>query len=96
MTSTNFKGYDLKYIDWKEPKNNVYHVAFEVPVESLRGSIRICDIVLFVNGIAFVVIENKSPTESLDQAISQHIRNQKSDEIPQLFYYAQILMAVKE
>lgn len=92
----NFKGYDLKYIDWKEPKNNVYHVAFEVPVESLRGSIRICDIVLFVNGIAFVVIENKSPTESLDQAISQHIRNQKSDEIPQLFYYAQILIAVNK
>lgn len=30
----NFKGYDLKYIDWQEPWNNVYHVAFEVPVES--------------------------------------------------------------
>ncbi len=94
----NFKGYDLKYIDWQEPWNNVYHVAFEVPVESkIRiGSIRICDIVLFVNGIPFVVIENKSPTESLDQAISQHIRNQRSDEIPQLFYYAQILITVNK
>ncbi len=57
---------------------------------------RICDIVLFVNGILFVVIENKSPTESLDQAISQHIRNQRSDEISQLFYYAQILIAVNK
>ncbi|MEY4464181.1 MAG: hypothetical protein RLZZ81_1152 [Pseudomonadota bacterium] len=92
------KSYDLKFIDWQNLQNNTYHIAFEVPVESKirRGSIRICDIVLFVNGIPFVVIENKSPTESLDQAISQHIRNQRSDEIPQLFYYAQILIAVNK
>lgn len=57
---------------------------------------RECDIVLFVNGIPFVVIENKSPSESLDEAIFQHIRNQRSDEIPQLFYYAQILIAVNK
>ncbi|AFC71044.1 Type I site-specific restriction-modification system, R (restriction) subunit [Rickettsia australis str. Cutlack] len=51
----NFKNYDLKYIDWQESWNNVDHIAFEVPVESKirRGSIRICDIVLFVNGINF-------------------------------------------
>ncbi|MFV0251429.1 MAG: type I restriction endonuclease [Rickettsia aeschlimannii] len=61
-----------------------------------KGSIPICDIVLFVNGIPFVVIECKSPIESLDQAISQHIRNQKSDEIPHLFHYAQLLIAINK
>ncbi|MFV9930029.1 MAG: type I restriction endonuclease [Rickettsia endosymbiont of Haemaphysalis japonica] len=61
-----------------------------------KGSIRICDIVLFVNGIPFVVIECKSPIESLDHAISQYIRNQTSDEIPHLFYYAQLLIAINK
>lgn len=92
------KSYNLQYIDWQEPNNNIYHVAFEMPVESKmgKGSIRICDIVLFVNGIPFIVIECKSPTESLDQAISQHIRNQKSNEIPHLFHYAQLLIAINK
>lgn len=36
------------------------------------------------------------PIESLDQAISQHIRNQKSDEIPHLFHYAQLLIAINK
>lgn len=90
------KSYNLQYIDWQEPKNNTYNIAFEVAVKTKMNTERICDIVLFVNGIPFVVIECKSPTESLDQAISQHIRNQKSDEIPHLFYYAQILIAVNK
>ena len=88
--------YNLKYIDWQELENNTYHVAFEVPVKTKINTENVCDIVLFVNGIPFVVIENKSPIESLDQAISQHLRNQGSDKIPQLFYYAQILIAVNK
>ncbi|MCC8370855.1 MAG: hypothetical protein LN566_05945 [Rickettsia endosymbiont of Stiretrus anchorago] len=90
------KSYNLKYIDWQEPENNTYHVAFEVPVKTKMNTENVCDIVLFVNGIPFVVIENKSPIESLEQAISQHLRNQGSDKIPQLFYYAQILIAVNK
>lgn len=90
------KSYNLKYIDWQEPENNTYHVAFEVPVKTKINTENVCDIVLFVNGIPFVVIENKSPIESLDQAISQHLRNQGADKIPQLFYYAQILIAVNK
>ncbi|KJV80462.1 type I site-specific deoxyribonuclease, HsdR family protein [Rickettsia hoogstraalii str. RCCE3] len=90
------KSYNLQYIDWQEPKNNTYNIAFEVAVKTKMNTERICDIVLFVNGIPFVVIECKSPTESLDQAISQHIRNQKSDEIPHLFHYAQLLIAINK
>lgn len=90
------KGYTLKYIDWSNPDNNVYHMTEEFVVEGLKGKRR-PDIVLFVNGIPFVVIENKRRDKnlSLDEAISQNIGNQKEDAIPKLFHYAQILIAVQ-
>jgi len=72
-------------------------VAEEFAVER-RGSheTRRPDLVLFVNGIPFGVIECKSPDlkDPIAQAISQQIRNQKEDEIPALFQYAQLLLAV--
>ncbi|MDT0651242.1 type I restriction endonuclease subunit R, partial [Autumnicola edwardsiae] len=90
------KAYTVKFIDWQEPENNVFHVAEEFEVEGGKGKRR-PDLVLFVNGIPFVVIENKrrDKNESLDEAISQNIRNQRDEGgIPKLFYYAQLLLAV--
>ncbi len=90
------KAYTMKFIDWQNPQNNVFHVTDEFVVEGLKGKRR-PDIVLFVNGIPFVVIENKRRDKnlSLEEAISQNIGNQKEDGIPKLFYYAQILMAIQ-
>ena len=91
------KSFNLKYIDWKNIKNNIFHVTAEFEV-SRTGSneTRRPDIVLFVNGIPLSVIECKRPDikEPLAQAISQNIRNQKDNEIPGLFVYSQILMAL--
>jgi type I restriction enzyme R subunit len=90
------KAYTIKYIDWENLENNVFHFCEEFEVEGLQGKKR-PDVVLFVNGIPFVVIENKrrDKNDSLDEAISQHIRNQKEKEgIPKLFFYAQLLIAV--
>ncbi|MGK0387130.1 MAG: type I restriction enzyme R subunit, partial [Patiriisocius sp.] len=90
------KAYTVKYIDWQNPENNVFHVTEEFEVEGGKGKRR-PDIVLFVNGIPFVVIENKrrDKNDSIDEAISQNIRNQKEKEgIPRLFHYAQLLLAV--
>lgn len=90
------KAFSLRYIDWKNWKNNVFHIAEEFIVEGIKEKRR-PDIVLFVNGIPFVVIENKrrDKNESIDEAISQNIRNQKKEEgIPRLFHYAQVLLAV--
>ncbi len=88
----NLKSFSLRYIDWEHPEKNVFHVAEEFAVER-RGSheTRRPDLVLFVNGIPFGVIECKSPDlkDPITQAISQQIRNQKEDEIPALFQYAQ-------
>ncbi len=90
------KAYTIKYIDWANPENNVFHVCEEFEVEGVAGKKR-PDVVLFVNGIPFVIIENKrrDKGDSLEEAISQHIRNQKEKEgIPKLFYYAQLLLAI--
>ncbi|MBA2621028.1 MAG: type I restriction endonuclease subunit R [Acidobacteria bacterium] len=93
------KSFSLSYIDWGKPENNVFHVSEEFEVER-TGSYdkRRPDIVLFVNGIPFVVIECKRPDEkdSLEQAISQHLRNQRKDEIPHLFTFTQMLLAVNK
>jgi type I restriction enzyme R subunit len=93
------KSFSLKYIDWSRTggiDNNVYHVTGEFRVAG-NQSPRRPDIVLFVNGIPFVVIECKrrDKEQSLEEGISQMLRNQKRDEgIPRLFYYAQLLLAV--
>ena len=89
--------FNLKYIDWDNWDNNLFHVTEEFAVESqdkLHNARP--DIVLFINGIPFAVIECKAPHISEEQAVEQMIRNQQADYIPQLFKYAQIVMATNK
>lgn len=91
------KSFPVRYIDWDNPGNNLFHVTEEFAVER-TGSHQTCrpDLVLFVNGIPFVVIECKAPTgkDPMAEAISQAIRNQKDEWIPHLFVYTQVLLAI--
>ncbi|TRZ41671.1 type I restriction endonuclease subunit R [Robertkochia solimangrovi] len=90
------KSFSLRYIDWLHPENNSYHVTEEFVVEGIKEKRR-PDLVLFVNGIPFVVIENKrrDKNDSIEEAVSQNIRNQKTETgTPRLFHYAQLLLAV--
>ena len=91
------KSHTLHYIDWKNPANNDYHVTAEFPVERTRST-ETCrpDIVLFVNGIPFAVIECKAPTVEAAQGVSQMVRNQRDEYIPRLFTYAQLLLATNK
>lgn len=99
------KSFPLRYVDWENPSNNVYHVTEEFAVDR-AGSAETYrpDLVLFVNGIPFAVIEckrhvdpsGKPEKDPLDQAISQHIRNQKEDGIPRLFVFTQLLLAISK
>ena len=91
------KSFSLNYIDWKQPDNNRFQVTAEFPVLR-RQSVETArpDIVLFVNGIPMAVIECKAPDEEVEQAVSQSIRNQGADYIPQLFIYAQLVMGVNK
>jgi type I restriction enzyme R subunit len=91
------KSFTLQFINWREPEKNVFHVVEEFEVEQTASKqLRRPDIVLFVNGIPLAVIECKRSDmkEPLEQAISQHIRNQAEDYIPKLFVFSQLLLAV--
>jgi type I restriction enzyme R subunit len=93
----NKRSYTLQYIDWERPEKNVYHIADEFEVERTAShELRRPDIVLFVNGIPLAVIECKRPDENdaVEIGISQHLRNQRQDEIPGLFVYSQLLGSV--
>src|SRR5690606_29752906 len=68
---------------------------FTAEREDGQGTIR-PDIVLFVNGIPFGVIECKRASVNIDQGISQMIRNQKETHIPQLFKYTQVIMSTNK
>ena len=89
--------FNLKYIDWDNPQNNVFHVTEEFAVDSQDKQHNARpDIVLFINGIPFAVIECKAPQVPVDQAVEQMIRNQQTEYIPQLFKFAQIVMATNK
>ena len=91
------KSFTINYIDWNNIENNVFHVAEEFEVNRTSSDKKYRpDIVLFVNGIPLCVIECKRPDikEPLEQAISQHLRNQQEDGIPHLYKYSQILLAL--
>lgn len=94
------KSFQLQYVDWARPENNVYHIADELEVEAGGTTdTRRPDLTLFVNGIPFAVIECKRSTlppgkVPIDEAISQMLRNQGPSEIPRLFHYAQLVLAL--
>lgn len=91
----------LQIIDWSNINNNSFIFTEEFVVQRAGGvNNRRPDIVCFVNGLPFVVIEakrpdayaNKGPT--IEEGISQNIRNQRNDEIPHLFAYTQLLFSI--
>jgi type I restriction enzyme R subunit len=91
----------IQLIDWLNLENNHFHFTEEMVIQNSEGTgNRIPDIVCFVNGLPLVVIEAKRPGSSREgkstsiEAISQHIRNQGQSEIPHLFAYSQLLLAV--
>jgi type I restriction enzyme R subunit len=91
------RSFTIKFIDWDNPLNNDFHVVeeFSVERENAKDHAR-PDIVLFVNGIPLAVIECKKSSISIKQGISQMIRNQSRDYIPQLFKFVQIVMATNK
>jgi type I restriction enzyme R subunit len=91
------RSFTLNYIDWRNPENNFYHVSAEFSVERTRShETARPDIVLFVNGIPFAVIECKSPKTDVAQAVSQMIRNQRDEYIPALFTYVQLVIGTNK
>lgn len=89
--------FNFRYIDWDNPQNNVFHVTEEFAVDSRdRQHNARPDIVLFINGIPFAVIECKAPHIPVEEAVGQMIRNQQAAYIPQLFKFAQLVVATNK
>lgn len=91
----------ISLIDWHEVTNNSFIFTEEFNVLRTNGlDARRPDIVCFVNGIPFVVIEAKRPDgntkkgPTIEEGISQSLRNQRNDEIPHLFAYSQLLLSI--
>jgi type I restriction enzyme R subunit len=93
----------IAVIDWTDVSANRWDVTEELEVLSAQGTHhRTPDVVCYVNGIPLAVIEAKRTEGShvgkamVDEGISQHLRNQRFDEIPNLFAYAQLLFAISQ
>jgi len=96
----------ISVIDWTDASANRWDVTEELEVLSAQGTHhRTPDVVAYVNGIPLVVIEAKRsesgggshPSKAMVQeGISQHLRNQRPDEIPNLFAYAQLLLSISQ
>lgn len=82
---------NFRFIDFEHPENNDFQVTSEFVAEG-KSNIR-PDIVCFVNGIPFAVIENKKSSEPVTKAVNQMNRNQSPEFCPKLYTYAQLLVA---
>lgn len=89
-----FESFDFKFIDFENIEKNDFHVTVEFCAEG-RQKIR-PDIVLFVNGIPFSIIENKKSGTKVDEALFQMNRNQGPEYCPKLFVYPQILIGTNK
>ncbi|AMJ57452.1 MULTISPECIES: HsdR family type I site-specific deoxyribonuclease [Stenotrophomonas] len=96
----------IAVIDWTDATANLWDVTEELEVLAAQGTHhRTPDVVAYVNGIPLVVIEAKRPESGggshpakamVTEGISQHLRNQRPDEIPNLFAYAQLLLSISQ
>ena len=91
----------IALIDWHDVANNRWDVTEALQVLSTHATHhRSPDVVAYVNGLPLAAIEAKRPDApharqaTVSEGIKQHLRNQRSDEIPQLFAYAQLLLSV--
>ena len=78
-------------LDWKNPDHNHFGIAEEVTVSG--ENVKRPDIVLYVNGIAFGVLELKRSTVSVAEGIRQNLGNQQPKFIPHFFSTVQLIMA---
>jgi type I restriction enzyme R subunit len=91
----------IALIDWQDVSNNSFLFTEEFSVTRANG-LGSCrpDIVCFINGIPLVVVEAKRPVgntkkgPTVEEGISQNLRNQRHDEIPLLFVYSQLLLSI--
>lgn len=81
----------LRVVDWSQPKRNDLVLVSQL---SVVGSLYTCrpDLVGFVNGLPWVVIELKKPGVPARAAFDENLTHYKQ-QIPQLFWFNALLIA---
>jgi len=81
----------LRVVEWERPERNDFLLVSQF---SVVGSLYTCrpDLVGFVNGLPWVVIELKKPGVPARAAFDENLTHYKK-EIPQLFWYSALLIA---
>lgn len=88
------QSFDLSYIDFEHPANNIWQVTEEFSVERPNGQYARPDVVIMVNGIPLVVIECKKSSVDVKEGVLQNVRNMGPEYIPHLFKFTQLVMAM--
>lgn len=88
------QSFDLFYIDFEHPANNIWQVTEEFSVERPNGQYARPDVVIMVNGIPLAVIECKKSSVDVKEGILQNVRNMGPDYLPHLFKYTQLVIAM--
>lgn len=78
----------VQFVDWEHPLENDFYIAEEVAFGHKRP-----DLVLYINGIAFAIIELKRSTVSMSEGIRQNLTNQRRDMIMPLFATVGLVIA---
>ncbi len=81
----------IHFIDWDNPENNDFAIAEEVTLKG--GYERRPDLVVYLNGIAIIVIELKRSSVNIGDGIRQLITNQEEIFNQGFFSTVQILIA---
>ena len=81
----------LRVVDWEQPENNDFLLVSQF---SVTGALYTCrpDLVGFVNGLPWVVIEFKKPGVPARAAFDDNLSHYKQ-QIPQLFWFNTFLIA---
>jgi type I restriction enzyme R subunit len=81
----------LRVVDWAQPENNDFLLVSQI---SIVGSLYTCrpDLVGFVNGLPWVVVELKKPGVAARAAFDENLTHYKQ-QIPQLFWFNAFLIA---
>ncbi|MBK6759155.1 MAG: type I restriction endonuclease subunit R [Ignavibacteria bacterium] len=81
----------LRVVDWEHPENNDFLLVSQL---SVVGALYTCrpDLVGFVNGLPWLVIELKKPGVPARAAFDENLTHYKS-QIPQLFWYNGLMVA---
>ncbi len=88
------QSFDLKYIDFEHPANNIWQITEEFSVERSNGEYSRPDVIVMVNGLPLAVIECKKSSIDVKEGVLQNVRNMLPGYIPQLFKFAQLVLSL--